>query len=144
MTNIECTPGSSALVLMVANPVTNATGPPGGVAPSMNSTVPPGMPVPGATAITVAVKVTAWPSSDDASAVVVAALFTVGPTVLLVRLAFVACIRGRVRHRTGNRWRKRQVSRLISILAGSLDVCGVGVATSTPASFEPALSFSSH
>ena len=52
MTNIECTPGSSALVLMVANPVTNATGPPGGVAPSMNSTVPPGMPVPGATVIT--------------------------------------------------------------------------------------------
>jgi hypothetical protein len=52
-----------------------------GVAPSLKVTVPVGMPVPGAVAITVAVKVTACPKieglTDELTAVVVLALLTV-------------------------------------------------------------------
>ena len=52
-----------------------------GVAPSLKVTVPVGMPVPGAVAITVAVKVTDCPKTegliDELTAVVVLALLTV-------------------------------------------------------------------
>src|SRR2546430_4589354 len=51
------------------------------VAPSLNETVPVGVPAPGALAETVAVKVTDWPKTDgladDVTTVVVASLFTV-------------------------------------------------------------------
>jgi hypothetical protein len=51
-----------------------------GVTPSKNSTLPVGLPVPGELAETVAVYVTAWPTTegfeDDATKVVVLALFT--------------------------------------------------------------------
>ena len=50
-------------------------------APSLNVTVPVGLPAPGAVALIVAVNVTVWPDTDgvtvDASAVEVAALLTV-------------------------------------------------------------------
>ena len=52
--------------------------------PSLNVTVPVGVPAPGATAATVAVKVTAWPVTagltDDPRATVVAARLTVTVT----------------------------------------------------------------
>jgi hypothetical protein len=51
------------------------------VVPSMKATEPPGVPPPGATALTVAVSVTDWPKvdgfTDDVSVVVVLAWFTV-------------------------------------------------------------------
>jgi len=51
------------------------------VAPSRNVTVPDGLPAPGATTVTVAVKVTLWPKvdgfADEATVVVVFALLTV-------------------------------------------------------------------
>lgn len=51
------------------------------VAPSLKVTVPVGMPEPGATAATVAVKVTGWPKTDgfaeDITDIVVDALLTV-------------------------------------------------------------------
>ena len=63
------------------------------VAPSLNVTVPLGVPAPGDAALTVAVKVTDWPNTDglneDASVVVVSALVTVcvrTDEVLLVKL----------------------------------------------------------
>ena len=50
------------------------------VAPSLNFTVPLGVPAPGATGLTVAVKVTAWPNTegfvDETSVVVVSPLLT--------------------------------------------------------------------
>ena len=49
--------------------------------PSLKLTVPVGVPAPGETALTVAVKVTDWPETDgfaeEATVVVVLALFTV-------------------------------------------------------------------
>ena len=54
---------------------------PGIVEPSLNVTVPVGVPLPGAPAATVAVKVTDWPKTDgfadDVTEVVVASLVTV-------------------------------------------------------------------
>jgi hypothetical protein len=51
------------------------------VVPSMKATEPPGVPPPGATALTVAVSATDWPKvdgfTDDVSVVVVLAWFTV-------------------------------------------------------------------
>src|SRR5262249_38094649 len=72
----------------VAKLVVNAAWPPAPTAtvcrmtvPSLNVTVPVGVPAPGATAATVAVKVTAWPVvaglTDDPRATVVAAGVTV-------------------------------------------------------------------
>ena len=50
------------------------------VAPSVKVTVPPGVPAPGATAATVAVKVTLWPNRDglgeELTVVLLEALFT--------------------------------------------------------------------
>jgi hypothetical protein len=63
-------------------------------APSRNVTVPVGVPAPGATALTVAVKVTAWPEADgftdEVTVVELLALFTVcvmAAEVLLLKLA---------------------------------------------------------
>jgi hypothetical protein len=63
-------------------------------APSRNVTVPLGVPAPGATAATVAVKVTDWPKTeglvDEVSVVAVAALLTVwvmAAEVLLLKFA---------------------------------------------------------
>ena len=70
-------PMARAAVLKVACPATRLI-PPGvrSVAPSVKSTVPVGVPGAGATAPTVAVKVTAWPKAvgfgEDLSAVVLA------------------------------------------------------------------------
>ncbi len=63
-------------------------------APSLNVTVPPGRPAPGAVAVTVAVKVTDWPKTDgfvdEPRAVVVAAAFTVCVNTLEVLVAKLA------------------------------------------------------
>jgi hypothetical protein len=63
-------------------------------APSRNVTVPVGVPTPGETALTVAVKVTAWPDADgftdEVTVVELLALFTVcvmAAEVLLLKLA---------------------------------------------------------
>jgi hypothetical protein len=59
-------PGERAVVDNVATPLAfSVTGPvPRVVVPSRKVTVPVGVPVAGATAVTVAVKVTDWPSDD--------------------------------------------------------------------------------
>jgi hypothetical protein len=59
-------PRESVVILNVATPLAfNVTGPvPRVVVPSRKVTVPVGVPVAGATAVTVAVKVTDWPSED--------------------------------------------------------------------------------
>jgi hypothetical protein len=58
------------------------------VVPSLNVTVPVGLPEPGGTALTAAVKVTTWPNTEglteDARAVLLPAWFTVWLSVLLV------------------------------------------------------------
>jgi len=84
MAVIECEPAVSVEVMRVATPpdmVLVASG----VAPSLKVTVPVGVPDPGATALTVAVKVTGWPNTEGvrevARAVVVLALLTVCVTV---------------------------------------------------------------
>ena len=63
-------------------------------APSRNVTVPVGVPAPGATALTVAVKVTAWPDADgftdEVTVVELLALLTVcemAADVLVLKLA---------------------------------------------------------
>ena len=63
-------------------------------APSRNVTVPVGVPTPGATALTVAVKVTAWPDADgftdEVTVVELLALLTVwvmAAEVLLLKFA---------------------------------------------------------
>ena len=61
---IECDPTDSAAVLILALPPLSVTGPPK-LEPSIwNCTVPPGVPAPGALAVTLAVKVTVWPKTD--------------------------------------------------------------------------------
>ena len=64
------------------------------VAPSKKVTVPDGVPAPGATAVTVAVKVTGWPETDglalEASAVLVEARFTTWLTAAEVEAAKLA------------------------------------------------------
>jgi len=82
---IECEPMASADVLNVAvvTPFVVLTfcAVPRLLAPSLNCTVPVGVPDPGAVTLIVAVKVTDWPDkegfTEDATAVVVEALFTV-------------------------------------------------------------------
>jgi len=78
----------SELVLKVATPAPFNVPLPMIVAPSLKSTVPVGVPVPGATAVTVAVKVTDWPNTDgfwlDARLVELLALFTTCETAPLV------------------------------------------------------------
>ena len=70
-------PAAAKLVVNVALPPAPTATVPRITLPSLNVTVPVGVPAPGATAATVAVKVTAWPVTagltDDARATVVAA-----------------------------------------------------------------------
>src|SRR5206468_2418571 len=77
---IVCGPTASELVESVATPDALSTPVPMVDAPSLNVTVPVGMPAPGEDAVTVAVNVTPWPNTDgltlDMSAVCVFALFT--------------------------------------------------------------------
>ena len=72
-------PTASAEVVKVAMPPLSVPVPIG-LPPSRNVTVPVGVPDPGATAETVAVKVTAWPKTDgftdEVTVVVVSALLT--------------------------------------------------------------------
>ena len=85
--------GGVAAVVSVACPVASSVTEPIVVAPSLNVTVPVGVPAPGAEAVTVAVKVTDCPETDglteEASAVAVAALLTIwlrAAEVLVVKL----------------------------------------------------------
>src|SRR5260370_28144667 len=65
----------------VAVPLLTVTGEPRFVTPSLNCMVPVGVPEPGGTAETVAVKVTAWPKEDGL-------LFEVTAVALPARLTF--------------------------------------------------------
>jgi hypothetical protein len=60
---IECEPTDNPEVLSVAKPEEFTVPVPNVVAPSLNVTVPVGVPVAGATTLTVAVKVTGWPTN---------------------------------------------------------------------------------
>src|SRR5262249_38741785 len=74
-------PATAKLIVNVALPPASTVAVPRMAAPSRTVTVRVGVPAPGATAATVAVKVTAWPGaagfSDDARARAVAARLTV-------------------------------------------------------------------
>jgi hypothetical protein len=78
---IEWDPSVRLDVVRLAWPVPFRGTVPSVVVPSTNATVPVGVPVPGATGVTVAVNVTDCPSPDgfaeDTTVVVVAAVFTV-------------------------------------------------------------------
>jgi hypothetical protein len=67
-------------VVKVADPLLKVPVP-NVVVPSLNVTVPVGLPAPGATAVTLAVKITDWPAVDGfkelTTTVVLTALFTV-------------------------------------------------------------------
>ena len=77
---------SDAVVNVDAPPVSVPV--PKVVAPSLKVTVPDGVPLPGATAVTFAVNVTDWPNTDGLAdeliAVVVLALLTVSAAVPLL------------------------------------------------------------
>jgi hypothetical protein len=90
---IECEPTASDARFNVATPPLNVPVPIV-AAPSLNVTVPPGVPAPGALALTVAVNVTLWPNtvglSEVVTPVLVSALFTVCVSVgevLVLKLA---------------------------------------------------------
>lgn len=78
---IECEATESEVVEKVATPEPFIALVPSVAAPSLNVTVPVGTPVPGLSALAVAVNVTFWPDTDgfaeEAIAEVVADLFTV-------------------------------------------------------------------
>jgi len=87
---IECAPTLRSVVLKVATPVALIVPVPSVVVPSRNVTVPVGVPEPGASAATVAVKVSDWPKEPglalEVSEVVVADwLTTTSPVPVLVR-----------------------------------------------------------
>jgi hypothetical protein len=89
-----CAPTLSVAVLYVATPPLNVPGP-SVVAPSLNVTVPLGVPAAGDTAVTVAVNVVLWPNTvgltEEVSAVVVSPLFTVCVSALdVLPLKFVS------------------------------------------------------
>lgn len=77
---IECEATDSVEVVKVAWPVPSSVGVPRVVFPSLNVTVPVGMPLPGELAVTAAVKVTDWLNTEglpeELTVVVVPALFT--------------------------------------------------------------------
>src|SRR5262245_10501471 len=77
-------PVAATLVVNGAGPSALTATVPRTMLPSLNVTVPVGVPAPGATAATVAVKVTAWPGTaglaDEVRATEVAAGLTVTPT----------------------------------------------------------------
>lgn len=89
---IECAPTESALVVSVAWRAALSVAVPSEVVPSRKVTVPVGVPLPGATTFTVAVKVTACPTvagfTDDATVVVVPCFVTIRLNVV-VRLSGV-------------------------------------------------------
>jgi hypothetical protein len=74
----------SAVVLKVATPEPFRVPGPNVVAPSLNVTVPVGVPAPGATAVTVAVKVTDWPNTDGFGDAVSAVAVLAAPTVCVI------------------------------------------------------------
>src|SRR5262249_25073599 len=90
---IEWLPTARAAVANVATPLAFSVAVPRLVVPSRKVTVPVGVPVAGATAVTVAVKVTDWPNTtglaDEVSAVLLLlAAFTVSvrvPEVLVAK-----------------------------------------------------------
>ena len=61
---IECQPAASTEVISVASPEESSAALPNGDAPSRNLTVPTGLPDAGASTLTVAVNVTAWPKTE--------------------------------------------------------------------------------
>jgi hypothetical protein len=74
----------SAVVLTVATPEPFSVPVPNVVAPSLNVTVPVGVPAPGATAVTIAVRVTDWPNTDGFRDEVSAVVVLAGPTVCVI------------------------------------------------------------
>ena len=81
MIECEATDSDEALKVAVVTPAVVESVPvPSVLAPSLKLTVPVGFPAPGATAATVAVKVTDWPNAegfaDETTVVVVAAGLT--------------------------------------------------------------------
>src|SRR5260370_23343144 len=76
-----CVPIDRDEVVNGAVPLFTVTGEPRFVTPSLNCTVPVGVPEPGGTTETVAVKVTAWPKEDGL-------LFEVAAVSLPARLTF--------------------------------------------------------
>ena len=76
------------MVVRVATPLAFKVALPSCDVPSMKVTVPVGIPAPGLTALTVAVKVTNWPTAeelaDDESVVVVLAWLTIWLTIELL------------------------------------------------------------
>ena len=89
---MECAPAARAVVVKVAWPAARVTGAPRLVTPSLNCTVPVGVPEP---EVTVAVKLTDWPTVDGfgpaerTNAVAVAAWVTwwaTAPDVLVAKL----------------------------------------------------------
>jgi hypothetical protein len=80
---IECDPTARDDVLKVAEPALSVPVPID-VVPSLNVTVPVGVPLPGAVVLTVAVNVTDWPNTDG---------FVDDATVVLVAAAFTVCVR---------------------------------------------------
>jgi len=84
---------SELIAPLVALPPLKLTGLPKSTPSILNCTVPPGVPDPGALALTVAAKVTLWPNTeglaDEVTLVLVSALFTscvIAPDVLVLKL----------------------------------------------------------
>ena len=90
---MECGPTARAALENVALPPLSVPVP-NTVAPFLNVTVPVGVPLPGATAATVAVNVTDWPNTDglceEITTVELPALFTVWDSVDDVLVAYAA------------------------------------------------------
>ena len=90
---IECDPAARSDLVSVATPPLRVPVP-NSVTPSLNVTVPAGVPTPVAPVATVAVHVTACPTfegfKDEATAVVVVFLFTTWLTAVEVLVANVA------------------------------------------------------
>jgi len=77
---IVCDPTDKLLVVRVASPVPSSVSVPNVVTPSLNVTVPLGVPAPGALAVIVAVKVTDSPNFDGFTSATTAALLSALPT----------------------------------------------------------------
>jgi hypothetical protein len=88
---MECAPTVKAEVENTAFPLTRPLDP-RTVSPFLNVTVPVGVPLPGVTAVTVAVNVTDWPNTDglceELNAVELPALFTVCDNAAEVLVAY--------------------------------------------------------
>jgi hypothetical protein len=90
---MECAPSAKAEVVNTAFPLMRPPDP-STVRPSLNVTVPVGVPLPGATTLTVAVNVTDWPNTDglceELTTVELPALFTVWDSAGDVLVAYAA------------------------------------------------------